>query len=384
MLLGALIDLGVSLEDIRSALDKLSITGYVISARTDVRCEIRGTKVDVEITNNSQMSPADMIAIVVNSSLSNSIKDASTKIFDTLWAAESRVHGHSLSEIELDELGTLDTIVDVVGVCVGLDILEVEKIYASPLVLGSATPPNKPGGYPNPAPATLEIVASAKVPIAPDNQIYDGVGELTTPTGAAIIGSLADFRRPAWSVSNIGVGLGGKNPEHFSNVLRIWLGDINESAKKNFQSGIVLLETNLDDVTGEVLGYTQERLFELGALDVWFTSIQMKKNRPGILLSVLIPEHLETAAVNLILIETPTLGVRRRQIERYISDREIRLVETEWGPVRVKLKLSEGRATEISPEYEDCHRISSDNGVPFQETVRIVSEHARSQLGIVN
>ncbi|MEC9308489.1 MAG: nickel pincer cofactor biosynthesis protein LarC [Chloroflexota bacterium] len=382
MLLGALVDLGASLEDIRAELDKLAITGYSLSARTDVRCEIRGTKVDVQITNNTRMSPAEMLAIVADSSLSPSIKNSSIKILNTLWAAESRVHGHSMDEIELDELGTMDTIVDVVGVCVGLDLLEVKEIYASPLILGSASPAYKPGGYPNPAPATLEIVATAKAPVAPDNLIYDGVGELTTPTGAAIIASLADFHRPAYSVSKIGVGLGGKNPEFFSNALKIWLGEVNGGVNNTVQSGIVLLETNLDDVTGEVLGYTQEKLFDLGALDVWFTSIQMKKNRPGILFSVLIPEDLETDAVNLILIETPTLGVRRRHIDRYISDREVRSVETEWGLVQVKLKLSDGVIMDVSPEYEDCRRISAMSGIPFQAIFRSVSEQARDQLGL--
>ena len=220
----------------------------------------------------------------------------------------------------------------------------------------------------------------AGAPVAPDRPIYQGVGELTTPTGAALITALATFERPAMSVSKIGVGLGGKDPESFPNVVRVWLGEIAEVSTAKRQGEIVLLETNLDDVTGEVLGYTQERLFALGALDVWHTPIQMKKNRPGVLLSALVPQKLENAAVELILRETPTLGIRSRPVERYIADRENVPMGTELGIISVKIKSLDGKAVSVAPEYEDCRLIALETGLPFQQVFQKAVDEARRRF----
>ena len=260
--------------------------------------------------------------------------------------------------------------IDVVGVVVGLAHLGVERVYASPLVLGAAEPPRWPGGYANPAPATLELVAMAGAPVAADRPHYQGAGEVTTPTGAALITTLASFERPAMSVNSIGVGLGTRDPESFPNVLRVWLGEETGQAVAGKQGDIVLLETNLDDVTGVVLGYTQERLFALGALDVWYTNIQMKKNRTGVILSALVPQHLEAAASQLILRETPTLGVRARGVERYVAERKNLPMESELGVISVKVKYLEGAAVSAAPEYEDCRIIALQTGMPFQEVYR--------------
>ena len=295
------------------------------------------------------------------------------------------MHGEAPEALELEELGTVDTLVDAVGFAIGLYHLEVSEVFASPLVLGESLPPHRPGGYANPAPATLELAALAGAPAAPELTIHRGAGELTTPTGAAIITTLARFARPAITVQNIGVGLGGKDPEAFPNVVRIWLGETAERAAPSspvarFQTGNVLLETNLDDVTGEVLGYAQERLFDLGALDVWHTPIQMKKNRPGVILSALVPESLEAAAVELILRETPTLGVRRRPVERYAAERRVVSVETELGTIRVKVKYLAGEAVAAAPEYEDCRRIALATGRPLPEIYRLAEEAARARF----
>ncbi len=381
MLLGAFVDLGVPLEEITTQLNKLPISGFHVEKSQGLRNEISGTKVDVVLDDPVNLAASTMLQIVSDSNLSEFVKSSSLRIFHLLWDAECRVHGHSLEEIELDELGTLDTIVDIVGVCICLDYLGVENVYASPLVLGSSRPPIRPGGYSNPAPATLQIISQVKAPVVADNEIYDNIGELTTPTGAAIITGLATFVRPAVSVSAIGVGLGGKDPESFANIIRVWLGEIS-SESVVMQSGSVLLETNIDDSSGEMLGYAKERLFDLGALDVWFTSIQMKKDRPGVILSALVPLEMESLAVDLILRETSTLGVRRRVIDRYVAEREIRSISTDLGEANVKLKFLNGVVVDVSPEYEDCRSLSLRTCIPLQDIMRKVRDTARNQLGL--
>lgn len=380
MLLGALVDLGVPLDALMAGLNRLGISGFALSADPDTRCEVRGTKLGVSLENPQRLSPLSLLAAVSGSSLEAEVKNRAGSILTALWQAESRVHGESPESLELEELGTIDTLVDVVGVAICLDYLGVERVYAAPLVLGESAPPRWAGGYSNPAPATLELVSMAGAPIVADRPLYQGAGELTTPTGAAIITTLAEFQRPAMAVTRIGVGLGSKDPKNFPNVVRVWLGETADVSQLRSQAGIMLLETNLDDVTGETLGYAQERLFALGALDVWHTSIQMKKDRPGIILSVLVPQGLESAAVELILRETPTLGVRIRPVERYVADRESVAMATDIGAVSVKIKSLHGKAVSVSPEYEDCRRIALESGLPLQEVYHRITEEARKRF----
>jgi len=380
MLLGAFLDLGVPLDVLVAKLNNGGICGFALSTNQDTRCEIRGTKLDVALDDPKRLSPHSLLAAVSGSSLALGVKGSAEKVLTALWQAESRVHGEPPEALELEELGTIDTLVDVVGVAICLDYLGVEQVYAAPLVLGESAPPRWAGGYSNPAPATLELVTMAGAPIVADRPLYLGSGELTTPTGAAIITTLADFQRPAMSVSRIGVGLGSKDPENFPNVIRVWLGETADAPDLRSQAGIVLLETNLDDVTGEVMGYAQERLFALGAFDVWHTSIQMKKDRPGIILSALVPQSLEFAAVELILKETPTLGVRTRPVERYVADRESVAMTTELGSISVKIKSLHGKPVSVSPEYEDCRRIALESGRPLQEIYQKMTEVARKQF----
>ena len=380
MLLAALVDLGFDLESLRRELAKLDMTGYEITTEQQWRREVRGTKLSVMVPDKTRYSPRGLSETVRNSGLSKETKAKAERVLSTLWRAEARVHGEAEEALELEELGSLDTMVDVVGVLAGLAYLGVERVYAAPLVLGAAEPPRWPGGYPNPAPATLELVAMAEAPVAADRAIYQGAGELTTPTGAALITTLATFERPAMSVGSIGVGLGTKDPENFPNVLLVWLGEETGSPAAGKQGEIVMLETNLDDVPGVVLGYTQERLFALGALDVWYTDIQMKKNRPGVILSVLVPQELEAPACELILRETPTLGVRTRPVERYIAQRSSVSMETEMGVISVKVKYLAGEAVSAAPEYEDCRTIALKTGIPYQEVYRQAVEQARRQF----
>lgn len=380
MLLGAFVDLGVPLDALIAGLNRLGISGFALSADPDTRCEVRGIKLGVRLDDQQRLSPRALLETVTGSSLKAEVKDRAGSILTALWQAESRVHGESPESLELEELGTIDTLVDVVGVAICLDYLGVARVYAAPLVLGESAPPRWAGGYSNPAPATLELVSMAGAPVVADRPLYQGAGELTTPTGAAIITTLAEFQRPAMAVTRIGVGLGSKDPKNFPNVVRVWLGETADVSQLRSQAGIMLLETNLDDATGETLGYAQERLFALGALDVWHTSIQMKKDRPGIILSALVPQGLESAAVELILRETPTLGVRIRPVERYVADRESVAMSTDIGAVSVKIKSLHGKAVSVSPEYEDCRRIALESGLPLQEVYHRMTEEARKRF----
>ena len=380
MLLAALVDLGFDLESLRRELAKLDMAGYEITAEQQWRREVRGTKLTVVVQDHTRYSPRGLLDTVKKSGLHPETRAKAEQVLSTLWRAEARVHGEAEESLELEELGSVDTLVDVVGVLAGLAHLGVERVYASALVLGAAEPPRWPGGYPNPAPATLELVAMAEAPVAADRVMYQGAGELTTPTGAALITTLATFERPAMSVGSIGVGLGTKDPENFPNVLRVWLGEEAGRPAAGKQGEIVLLETNLDDVPGVVLGYTQERLFALGALDVWYTDIQMKKNRPGILLSVLVPEELEASACDLILRETPTLGVRTRSVERYVAQRSSVSMETDMGVISVKVKYLAGEAVSAAPEYEDCRTIALESSLPYREVYRRAAEEANRRF----
>ena len=379
MLLGALLDLGLSLETLQSDLNKMDISGYELQVTQDTRCEMRGTKLNVKIQDPTRYTPRFLLDTVINSRLSEGVKTRSGEVLSALWRAECRVHGESEEVLELEELGSVDTLVDVVGVVSGLEQLGVERVYAAPLVLGESTPPRWAGGYSNPAPATLELVAMSAAPVVADLPLHQGAGELTTPTGASLITTLAEFQRPAFSVTGVGVGLGTKDPEGFPNAIRVWLGETAEQSLAGRQGGIILLETNLDDVSGELVGYAQEQLFALGALDVWYTPIQMKKNRPGVMLSAMVPQELETAAFELILRETTTLGVRTRPLERYVAERHIESMESVLGVIGVKVKYLGGKAVSASPEYEDCRKIALESGISLQDVYQQAMAEARRQ-----
>ena len=382
MMLGALTDLGMPIEHLEDQLGKLNVGGYRLEARQETRCEMRGTYLKVDLEDQTRYSPKQLLETVEGSSLSDAVKSQSSQVLKALWEAECRVHGETQDILELDELGSVDTLVDVVGSAIGFGYLEVAGIHAAPLVIGNAMPPRWVGGYSNPAPATLELIASAGAPVIGDKPMYEEAGELTTPTGAALITTLAAFGRPAFAVDRVGLGLGTKDPAGFPNALRVWLGetDLTEADSSAQQGQVVLLETNLDDVSGLVLGYAQERLFAIGALDVWNTPIQMKKNRPGTVLSALVPIDKEREASELILHETPTLGIRTRQVDRYVAGRQIAKVETGFGPISVKIKILDGKAVSVAPEPDEVRQIALETGRPFQEVYQMATEEASRQL----
>ncbi|MXZ89855.1 MAG: nickel pincer cofactor biosynthesis protein LarC [Chloroflexi bacterium] len=408
MLLGALLDAGLPIDAIRQAIDALQIPNVQISVAAETRCEVRGSRALVDTTNAPRYTPQQMLdAVATANALSDQTRATATAVLQAIFAAEARVHGTDPADIHLHELADADTLVDVVGVVHGLEQLGVGRINASPLVLGEATGPRRPNGYSNPAPATLEIIANANAPVAPQRPFHANVGELTTPTGAALITTLADeYRQPAMTLNRIGVGIGGKNPPAFPNVIRLWLGQAtlsphsdpspshsgesrnpqtdpaNDAAPPfaHWQDNIILLETNIDNATGEQLGYAMEQLFNAGALDVWHTPIQMKKNRPAILLSALGPAELETQLAEAILRHTPTLGVRVRPITRYVAHRDTITVQTEYGPIRLKRKWLSGQIVSQSPEHDDIANAAQTHSTTWQTIAAAVELQIDSVL----
>jgi hypothetical protein len=311
--------------------------------------------------------------LIENSGLTQRVKERSALIFNRLAAAEAKVHRLPIEEVHFHELGAIDAIVDVVGAVIGLELLGIEALFCSPLPAGSGTVPTEQGVIPVPAPATLELIAASGAPIratpSPD------LGELVTPTGAAIVTTLAAFESPTLSLERIGYGVGSRELGAMPNVLPLWIG---ESTAEERQ--LLLLETNIDDMSPELHGYVMERLFEHGALDVWFTPIQMKKNRPAVMLSILAPPEAEGKIVDTLLRETSTLGLRRQTVGRHESEREIIAFDSSLGPVMVKVKRFAGARISLSPEFEDCRRLAQEHGLPLQDVYRIIIAEASAQL----
>lgn len=381
MLLGAIIDAGLPVGNINESLAKLGVEGLRISHDSGKRGGVNGTNVTVhasDITSENSWTFEKFINVTQQSSLGPNIIKQSCRIFQRLSEAESSVHKIAPDESpHLSELGDVDTLADVVGSVVGFDSLGVDRIYSSPLPSGRGIANSQHGKIPALAPATATILAMGNAPIvASSSNVFD-TGEMVTPTGAAIVTILAMFNQPHMDLNTIGYGLGSRESRHYPNVLALWLGnEINTLST----SDLLLIETNIDDMSAELLGYVQEQLFEIGALDVWFTPIQMKKNRPATMLSVLAPRNLESKVASLILQETTTLGVRSSTVRRYEAERKIVNLQTSLGSVTAKVKYLDDIATAVSPEYEDCRRIASERKMTLQEVYRIVQNEASDSL----
>ena len=378
MLLGALVDAGLSLQDLRGELSKLSLTGYSIKARKAQRGVISGTHITVDLHPKSKDTHTiqDFLSSVQTSSLSGSIKEKACEVLGRLEAAEARVHGESH---ELQELGEIDTIIDVVGVVAGFEILGIERLYSSPLPSGWGVISSRKGPLPVPVPATMELMIMANARVIPPEGPYLRSGELVTPTGAALITTLASFDAPPLTLERVGYGVGSKDMAEIPNILALWIGETQDVEEL---PQVILLETNIDDMSAEILGYLQEKLLQNGALDVWFSPIQMKKNRPAVALSVICRPPLESALTKMILEESSTLGVRAHSLRRYEAERDVVMVETSLGQVRVKVKKIDGRVVSLSPEFEDCKEVAEREKLSLQEVYRRVERDARSNLGI--
>jgi pyridinium-3,5-bisthiocarboxylic acid mononucleotide nickel chelatase len=370
MLLASLLDAGLNVDDLRSDLSGLAVGGYTLEPEKVTRHGLSGTQ--LRVRTDERHRPArtlpDIEAILAASSLPEPVRARSLAIFRRLAQAEASVHGTTPEQIHFHEIGAVDSLVDIVGFGVALRRLDIEQVYASPLPLGSGTVHTEHGALPVPAPATLALLAEVKAPTVQG----PGPGELLTPTGAALLSDYARFERPPLAIEAVGYGFGTRDPD-WPNALRVWLGTRLTSPASDH---VTLLACNLDDATGEALGYLMDRLFAAGALDVWFTPIQMKKNRPGTQLSLLSrPEDAEALA-GIVLQESPTLGVRYGDLARYLAARKTHTVMTPWGPVRLKVKYLAGQRIAASPEYDDCARLASRAGVSLTEVIEAAREAA--------
>ena len=361
MTLGALVDAGVGIDVLRSELEKLNLPGYEITALKVMRGGISATKVHVCLEDKEQPARhlSDIRKIIEASTLSSSIKQKSIKIFERLAEAEAKVHGTTPDKVHFHEVGAVDAIVDIVGSVIGFEKLGITTMAASPVNLGSGLIKSSHGTLPVPAPATAELlkgIPSYGSPIP---------FELTTPTGAAILSTLASSfgPMPQMKVDRIAYGAGGKEMEGQPNVLRLMIG---EPAASYDEDTSIVIETNIDDMNPQIYGYLIEKLMKQGAQDVYLTPIIMKKGRPAILLSVLTDKAKTDALLDILFRETTSIGVRIQEVGRKKLSREIREVETVYGKVRVKVSLKNGEALTATPEYEDCRKIAEEKQVPLK------------------
>ena len=375
MCLGALVDVGVPLEAIREALGTLPLHGYALSAREVRRCGMRATQVKVEL-EHSHHHPhrglGDVLAVIEGGALPDRVVADSSAVFRALAQAEALVHGTHPDKVHFHEVGAVDAICDIVGTAVGLHELGLDALTFSTVSLGGGTVKAAHGVLPVPAPATAELLKGLPAKGGPVDF------ELATPTGAAILKALAQPspRWPSMCIERIGLGAGGRDPEEMPNVLRLAVG--HAPAEGGTEADCLwVLEANLDDMTGEEVGRCTELLLDAGALDVFTVPVQMKKNRPGVLLSVLCaPERLRETE-DLLLRHTSTLGVRRCLHQRTKLRRESRVVATAWGEVRVKVAFLGDEQVRSEPEYEDCRRIAEEHDIPLRDVYRAVLVAAR-------
>ena len=360
MTLGALVDAGVDRAAILNAVQSLNLP-CTLTFETVRRGGFRATHAKVDAAHEHVHRHMHHIeAIVEKSNLTPRQKELTLRIFTKLGDAEAAVHGIDISKIHFHEVGAVDSIVDIVGASVGLDLLGVDRFEASPIPPGRGWVKAAHGKMPLPAPATAELLRG--VPLAASEVEM----ELTTPTGAAIVTTVAETfgPLPAMTVSAIGLGAGTRETPGQANILRLFVGDV---ALKKDGDRVWVLETNLDDLPGEVIGYTTTQLMAAGALDAFLTPIQMKKNRPGVMISVLCDEAKIPVMDEILFRETSTLGVRRYQVSRHKLKRKATEVATKFGPIKGKLGWVDGRPPAFSPEYDDCARVASAQGVPLRE-----------------
>ena len=380
MLLGAMVAVGLDLDELQAELDKFPDRGYRLEKSIVNRGGLEAMLVDVVLDEDGERKRTwdDFYSSIENSTLEDSDKRAIKRIFDALAEAEAAAHGGDAGSTHLHELGTVDTLVDISSTVIGLRLLGVDKIHASAFPVGTGSSSSSHGAMGATSIATAEIFLRTGASVRASGR--QPIGESVTPTGAAIVATLAEFMPVEFNAERIGYGAGQRDPEGYANVVGLWIGE-GRSRWGRGGSGrrrpeVMELETNIDDSTGEVLGYVHERLMELGALDVWFTPIQMKKNRPATMLSVLVGRDLVDAAAEVILKETSTLGVRRRSVHRYEAERQIVNVDTSLGVVSVKLKRIGDTIAQAAPEYEACKKIGLETGLPIAEVMRIVVNEA--------
>jgi len=365
MFIGALLDAGLSENVFRDMVSALPVSGYTLKFEPVVKCGIKATHFDVLLDHHEHHAHrhlGDIIKIINAANLSDSVKARSIAVFTKLAEAEAKVHGTTVEKIHFHEVGAVDAIIDIVGTVFGLEQLGIEKIYAGNLRTGFGFIQCAHGAMPVPAPATAELLCS--IPYTQG----DIENELLTPTGAALLATLCDGfgNRPTGFVSEkIAYGAGGQDLD-IPNVLRAEFGQLRCGTES---SSLLVIETNIDDCNPQIFDYVMERLFKAGALDVWLTPIQMKKNRPAVTLSVLAPVSLQEAVEKILFTETTTIGIRRYAVERTAAERREETVQTPWGSVRVKVSSVRGNSCSVTPELDDCRKLAEMHHTPLKEVM---------------
>ena len=376
MVLGALVGAGVGLDQLEAELRRLPISGWRISSETVRRGAMAATRVSVEAEEQQpHRSLAAILKLIEQAKLAPKANERARAIFERLGRAEAKVHGIAIDRVHFHEVGAIDAIVDIVGASIGFDLLGIEGFFASPLNVGSGRVQTAHGILPVPAPATTELLQGFAC-------YSTGIErELATPTGAAIVSTLAagSGPMPLMTVRSVGLGAGSADLAQQPNVLRLFIGERDGGA--GVEETVTMIEANVDDMNPQLYGYFAERALEAGALDVFSTPAQMKKNRPGQLLTVLARPDAAEGLIELMFRETTTLGVRVSQAQRRKLDREWLTVETAHGSVRMKLGRVNGRLLNAAPEYEDCRRIAEEQNVPLKEVMAEALARFRNQKG---
>lgn len=369
MVLGALVDLGWPVEELERELDKLDLFDYEIKVKKVAKQGIVSTQIKIRVKEGKkERTLEDILSILDKSKLEEKIKERSRAIFTKLASVEAKIHGKDVQKIHFHELGGLDTIIDVVGAVAGVNYLGIEKVYSSPLPLGKGFVKCAHGILPVPAPATLELLK--------DIPVYGShiEAELVTPTGAAIIMSLAENfgQIPPMKIENIGYGAGQRDLP-IPNLLRVSVGAL----KNVYEEDVVsLIQTNIDDMNPEFYEHIVDRLFREGALDVFLTPIQMKRIRPATMLSVITDEEKMERMLGIIFDETTTLGVRISKIKRRKLNRENRKISTKYGKIEVKIGKLDGVLKNISPSYKECRKIATHLNIPLKKVYQEAKQAA--------
>ena len=362
MFLGALVDAGVPFETLESELSKLGMSDYTLSHSTTTKHGITATKVDVLAQEGHvHRHLSDIVDILNASSLDQDVKNRALAVFTRLAEAEANVHGTTIEKVHFHEVGAVDAIVDIVGTVIGIKHLGIGHIDCSALSVGTGSTKGAHGAMPIPVPAVVAMCADVPLrrTVIPK--------ELLTPTGAALLTTFADsFGEPTtFTGDTVGYGAGTRDLDEIPNLLRIEIGDDTSLAGTETDE-VVVLETNIDDMNPEWFGYVGDRLWEAGAKDVYVAPVQMKKGRPGSLLTVLCDASNTDAIKRILLGETTTLGVRQTTMTRTILPRRHATVSTDYGDIRVKIADLDGR-TRVTPEYDDCARLASQHSIPIRE-----------------
>ncbi|MCK5000369.1 MAG: nickel pincer cofactor biosynthesis protein LarC [Anaerohalosphaera sp.] len=366
MVVGAMIDAGVDATVLIEQISTLGIGGYSIETSRVDRGGISAVLFDPNAAEeHTHRNLADIRQIIDNSGLADSVKARAIAIFQIIAVAEAKVHGVTVDEVHFHEVGAVDSIVDVVAACVALDMLGVEKVYCSALPMGSGTVKCAHGVLSVPVPATVEILRTAAVPVVAGL----GTTEMVTPTGAAILANFADSftSLPDMVVDNIGYGAGQRDCTQYPNVVRLMVGT---ATMPNESDSVCVIETNIDDSTGEIIGYVAEKLMTAGALDVYTTAITMKSGRPAVKLTVICEVEMANQFEDIIFAEGLTLGLRRQTMHRSKLERQIVTVDTVYGCISIKVGRRNGQIVSVKPEFKDCQLAAQTNKAAVTDIIR--------------